>query len=536
MQCVHLSSCFCLGTFVDSLSWNSISSVALQREDARLHAPQPSQRDWRQSTVLAPARVQEKPVVEEKPKKKGGLAKIWRLVTGNAKQKGGSAHLNSTHTRSLDRTHEMDFPLEPPPPLSYLVNRSSGGGGGRGEGGGGVVNEHAAGGNALRHVSTSSLPSSSPNYAFSSSTGVSPPTAPSSLVPSPTSSRVGEGNVHSRKLSGHQEYEVEHPQPSPVPEEPGTASRQPSPRNIHTMTSEPDMRRSSQLNLNMANAPPVPRIPATITSRPESQLSMTWRDKSLPPIPLTEDGVRIPMMQQQQMDMRPRTVMTYDPRPVSQMDPYTQSSTFLAAQPQPPFRNEYPRRQSFNGLGSSPNLVPQPERNYGTVAYPSGSLRATSGEPYNEFGGLAPGSQAESMRQRSSTLLSTPTTPTSHKRRSRFALSALLGKKSSGHDQHLHSDSPQPRSSGSEAKHSEALGYGNPMQHHEANVNLGLGLGGVHSPLGSGTAGSGSGSGHGTNARMSMASQKKLDALVDQAPEFVAYRYPSNDQNLDLLR
>lgn len=70
----------------------------------------------------------------------------------------------------------------------------------------GVV-EHASGTNALRHVSTSSLPSSSPDYAFSSSINVSPPTAPSSFVPCLALSchfdLGGEGIMYSRKLNEH---------------------------------------------------------------------------------------------------------------------------------------------------------------------------------------------------------------------------------------------------------------------------------------------------------------------------------------------
>ena len=38
------------------------------------------------------------------------------------------------------------------------------------------------------------------------------------------------------------------------------------------------------------------------------------------------------------------------------------------------------------------------------------------------------------------------------------------------------------------------------------------------------------------NLRMSVTSRKALEELVQQDPEFVAYRYPSNDQRLDLLR
>jgi len=38
------------------------------------------------------------------------------------------------------------------------------------------------------------------------------------------------------------------------------------------------------------------------------------------------------------------------------------------------------------------------------------------------------------------------------------------------------------------------------------------------------------------NLRMSVTSRKALEELVQEDPEFVAYRYPSNDQRLDILR
>ena len=37
-------------------------------------------------------------------------------------------------------------------------------------------------------------------------------------------------------------------------------------------------------------------------------------------------------------------------------------------------------------------------------------------------------------------------------------------------------------------------------------------------------------------SRMSVASRRAIEELVDQDPNFVAYRYPSVDQNIALLR
>ncbi|KIJ93721.1 hypothetical protein K443DRAFT_684250 [Laccaria amethystina LaAM-08-1] len=44
------------------------------------------------------------------------------------------------------------------------------------------------------------------------------------------------------------------------------------------------------------------------------------------------------------------------------------------------------------------------------------------------------------------------------------------------------------------------------------------------------------GASNNTNLRMSVTSRKALEELVAQDPDFVAYRYPSNDQQLDLFR
>ncbi|THH21349.1 hypothetical protein EW146_g191 [Bondarzewia mesenterica] len=475
--------------------------VALQRENAR-HPPShidigsnaPSLHGWRHSTALTPQRgIEDK--VEEKPKKKRlGIARIWRLVTGSSSKSSALLNNSQSRSRSLDRVHDDDYPLAPPPPLSYLVNRSSG--------------EHSA--PALRHVSTPSLPSSaSPNYPLSSA-GVSPPTAPSSLLPSPTSSRPlggpdtggGDGRKNSTYLDLDGEY------PSPVPEE-ETAPVQNSTRNVHPVTSEPDMRkRSSQNSSNSALVPPVPRIPSTLNGRPVS--TMTWRDKSLPPLPGELNGRP---NTQAQLEPRPRTLFTYDPRQVPLADQIP-SHGLLA--PQAPFRQADVRRQSFSGVGSQSNspFRTLPENRA------SGSMRtylepAQEQPSLNEFGEnrtVGPLDGSKHNQQPSQT-------QTPGKRRSRFGLAALLGKKTGGHAQQERDSSssgaefPMTRSSGSEARH-------------EALMN----------ELGS------SGSGHASNAAtfprmsMSLSSRKNIEQLVDQAPEFVAYRYPSNDQNLDLAR
>lgn len=125
-------------------------------------------------------------------KKAKGFKKIWKIVTG-AKSKSVD---HSTNTRSQSVVSPTDDgPLDPPPPLSYLVNRERGGGGA-----------------GRRHVSTPSLPTAvSPNP--SSSYMPSPPTAPSSIVPSPTSSRPSGGDDAYRG-NGHISSDAEDRVPS----------------------------------------------------------------------------------------------------------------------------------------------------------------------------------------------------------------------------------------------------------------------------------------------------------------------------------
>jgi hypothetical protein len=197
---------------------------------------------WRASSAFVPQRgVEHKP--EEKPKKRKGLAKIWHLVT-RASKHNSSAPPDMTHTRSLDRVHDDDYPLTPPPPLSYLVSRSRGTG--------------DNGGPALRHVSMPSLVSSaSPNYPLSSA-GMSPPTAPSSLLPSPTSSRP----VVVTELSDSRKVPVaDSDGESPFPEE-DRSQLSPTQRGVHPTTSEPDLRhRASQvLEQSCATGPAGPTI------------------------------------------------------------------------------------------------------------------------------------------------------------------------------------------------------------------------------------------------------------------------------------
>jgi hypothetical protein len=446
------------------------SSLALQSGAERLHSPvelgdrYQTIDSWRDSSALIPSRgVEQKS--EDRQKKRKSLAKIWRLVTGTSKHTSTPLP-DLSQTRSLDRPHDDDYPLAPPPPLSYLVSRGTG--------------DNAS--SALRHVSTPSLPSSvSPNHPLSS-VGMSPPTAPSSSLPSPTSSRP----VVTSELSENRKgtlADIDGEQlPSPVPEEDNLQASA-TQRSVHPTTSEPDLRRRVSQALS-GPVPPVPPIPTSVTQTSRSPSSLGWRDKTLPPLP-GETQSRSPTVAQG--EIRPRTLFSYDMREVN-------DGQVLAA-PQPPFAREERRRQSFNGLGNSrPSLAIQslPSRRNGIDP-----------EKYGMFGGsrnaLVPAPQQQSTR-----------------RKSRFSFASLFGRKSS-----VPMQGSEPvefslgRSSGSDARHEAELGmqYGNLMAEAEA------------------------GQGHAfPRLSMSLTARKNIESLVDQSPDFVAYRYPSVGQNVHLLQ
>lgn len=419
---------------------------------------------WRNGSALAPQRgLEQQP--EDKPKKKKGLAKIWRLVTGSSKNDVDPSLTNVSHARSLDRAHDDDYPLAPPPPLSYLVSRGTG----------------DNGSSALRHVSTPSLPSlASPNYPLSSA-GFSPPTAPSSLLPSPTSSRpvvISELSYTRKTLLADSDGD----QPLLTPEEERLQASA-TQWGMHPTTSEPDLRRRASQVL-IGPAPPVPRLPASVSQAAPLQASTGWREKMLPPLP-GEVQLRAPI--HAQTEPRPRTLFSYDMREVN-------GGRELIA-PQAPFARTEMRRQSFNGL-SNPSS--------GLVQTMPARRPDFDSEKYGEFGAsrniLASSFQAQQPS----------------KRKSKFGFASLLGRKTSASVQDPEPvEFPLGRSSVSEARHEAEMGmhYGNLMANAEA--------------------------GHGhvfPRLSMSLTTRKNIEALVDQSPDFVAYRYPSGDQNMHLLQ
>ncbi|KAJ7287532.1 hypothetical protein C8J57DRAFT_589370 [Mycena rebaudengoi] len=446
----------------DSLAPSGISGsmmdmhVALQNESYGQRVMSPVDTNAARQSQLWPPK--EAPEIQEDKakKKKKGLAKIWGKFTGSSKQRD----TNGRETpQSYERT-EDDLPLAPPPPLSYLVNRGRAG---------------------ERHASTPSLPSTtSPKIAFSSP-GMSPPTAPSSVLPSPGSSSRMSGadpdTTEPRKSNGttYDDDQQQHPSEDTI----GKSQT----RNVHSVISEPDMRRASQ------SPPPRPPLP-----RPDSMLSS--REKSLPPLPM-EAFAWVP-------EARPRTMMSFDPRPPPGSGP---AHDFLP--PQAPFRSADTRRQSFNGLSSRPNVGAQTTPVTQPVQFDQ--RRPFGGPRYDEFGLSRRSLGRLEHVQEHPPVRSSPAPAT--KRRSRFGLSSLLGKRSAS--QNLPEPTtahtfPAMRRSGSEGQEDMVNGYATSTSRHSAFSQGG--------------------------PRMSVTSRKALEDLVAQDPDFVAYRYPSNDQHLDILR
>jgi hypothetical protein len=390
--------------------------------------------------------------VEEKDKtkkKRKGLAKIWKLVRGNKEDPQDHAS-SRDFARSQDtERNEDDLPLAPPPPLSYLVDRGPG--------------EHL--GSSGRHVSTPSL-TSSPRNQFSSS-GMSPSTAPSSLLPSPTSSRPSGIDRDAERKSSAQIDEKENY--AVIADESGRLKL------LHPVISEPDIRQKLQQNtFASTNGMTLPR-----STNPQVILS---REKSLPPLP----GEAKLRPNNPAAESRPQTLYTYDPR--QEFSDPTPSHA--------PFRIE-PRRQSFSGSTSRPNL--------GIQTMPLGAYDPSKGPGgmYNEFG------ISRRSLGRLEHIDENPQPFTPSKRRSKFGFASLLGRKSTQPEQANGSDShdfPRLTTSLFEGEDSLTTAYTHSMSRQSAGP------------------------------RMSVTSRKALEERVEQDREFIAYRYPSHDQRLDILR
>lgn len=438
------------------------------------------------------------PTPEEKRKKKKGLAKIWSIVTGST-TKPKSEH---SHTKSADfkanggnkvyAIPDDDYPLAPPPPLSYLVDRDGGGTRSR------------------RHSSTPCLPGTvaqPPNQQGHNGVPASPPTAPSSTLPSPASPRMppAVNDIAVMGMTGPFEQENDPQRQQLVG---GRSLISPSNSGL-----------------------PSPRPISPLPQRPHTMV--LGRDKNLPPLPLNESpSVGFPSTPDMTSSSRPQTMYAAmeNPRHIAPAME-TVSENFgggpnLFSPPQIAFRSDG-RRLSFGGmerprvLGPNPYDTPRGTRQNVPSSYtpPNGNFNAyntyhgngVAGDTYGEFGSSRvslgwmddvqksqpPHSQAQSYKGRMSSIETNGTgtrSKTPSKRKSRFGLTSVFGKKkdeTSGED-------------GDSVRYSIPSSEVHQLQYSDGRTP-------------------------GVGPRTPITPRKEVQQLVEQDPEFLAYRYPSND-------
>lgn len=386
-------------------------------------------------------------------KKLGGLAKIWRRVTGKTDEQERDIAL-----------HHDDSPLPLPPSLSYLIERKP-------------PNDFGFNG-SNRHGSTASLHSISSPKAMVGPLppGMSPPTAPSSVLPSPVSlQQFGDIEI----VDGRQTMYSDGPiHDDLIRQEDASGKQNNNGQSMQSVVSEPELRPQT------ASTSPVSTIP-----NGAGQPTLLSRDKSLPPIPVGETPAQVLPTD------RPKTIYAFESTPKTGLRDLVP--------PEAPFRTA-DRRQSFSGTTSRPNLTFQTVPITKPVDFDSGR---SFGGRYDEFG---------SSRRSLGVLdhIQDSQIPKPNKRKSRFGLSSLLGRKNGKREpEYGHYDHQLVASLPYDAQDDmTTTGYATSTSRHSA--------------LSSSAA----------NMRMSTYSRKPLEELVQQDTEFLAYRYPSTDQRLDILR
>jgi hypothetical protein len=335
-----------------------------------------------------------------------------------------------------------------------------------------------------RHTSTPSL-SSAPGPKNISSAAMSPTPEPPSMLPSPVSSRPSGGEQettsNAQQISGNEENgEVNQPSSTL--------------KNVQSVASEPDTRQG----VLQDSQGTVHSLTESVSKPPSSGRppSILGREKSLPPLP-DEFKLRPATAQ---LEGRPQTVYTYDLRHIS-LGPNPPPQDFLPSQGS--LRTPDNRRQSFGGITSRPNLSSQ------TMPV---HRQDQPGYPVNRYDEFALSNRSLRPLQE---IQSPPVPQTPSKRRSKFGFTSFLIKKAPATEPELVTPSTAPtmefptlRNSTCDGRE-EVMGNGTSLSKH-SNFSAG--------------------------ARMSLSSRKAIEELVAQDHEFVAYRYPSNDQRLDLLR
>jgi hypothetical protein len=413
-----------------------------------------------------------------KTKKRRGLGRLWKIITGAPNKKRELPDMDYCPPGE----EEEDLPLAPPPPLSYLVNRGSS----QSERSMSMMGKG-------QHASMPSLTlSNGAHHPRSNSTpsgvgvSLSSPSDKSSLLPSPTEVRFPY-----RDSSGDEREDGAYEEdPELALKTKASVSGSP-PRPFVVNISDPEFQVSSPVSMPMLSPPlppktriispsvPTIKVPPLSPDRPMSILSL---DKSLPPLPA---GERAPPTSNLFPD-RSRSVAVPDATvPVASYRHHPQRE--LSA-PDSGFRFEdAARRQSFNGLNSRPDLP----RGAGQGIPP--------GMRYDDFGA-----------SRHSVAVFEPVPGATSQRKSRFGIGTLLGRKEKGSGRHRqYASVTMPASRAREISFDAFATQVTAPSLSERSLSQ-----------------------HG----LSLSSRRPLDDIVPQEPDFVAYRYPSKNERLDLSR
>jgi hypothetical protein len=330
---------------------------------------------------------------EAKSKKSSGLGKLWKKV----RSKKSEPKYQSSSYPSLAQVDDMNAPLPPPPKMSYLANQRP---------------------PPLPHTRQASTPGSQtvylpspahPRNSSQPSGAISPTTAPSSLLPSPTSNRfpwresTGDERRQSTAKDLYPDNEVAHHQLSSDPNAPAQYPEMNGTRGQGSASSEYGRLAPPSASNQLTRSP----APSTmVSSSAHSPRPLSSVHKPLPPPPSSDASVRqssaTPTFQGNGYDTaRQSTVVNSE-------------DTFL---PPAPFRDEGydSRRQSFGGMTYRPDALPPgaaqrspPMMSYADTYQEFGNYDGYMSAPYSS------GTMSDSS--------------TKNKRKSRFGI-PFLGKK-----------------------------------------------------------------------------------------------------------
>jgi hypothetical protein len=421
-------------------------------------------------------------------KKKGSLGKLWKRLTGGGQAAGGKGSPTIQTTQPRQGHHQQYTTaddeyeeLTPPPPLSYLVSRSTGSG-----------DSHH-----IRHAtsppgpptpnspaSMGSMPASPTPHLRSASAPMSASGSPlptANSMPSPMSNRFpfrdgGDStNVNYNLQPNHIDMEIANAN--------ANDRRAPSVRSASTGFSGGLL------------SPPSPRPMDTRSMRsssstPNTVIAPSILQKALPPLPTEAFGAPIP---------RPKRV--FPPSPESLLTPLRNSASDVDI-----------RRQSYGGVTAKKAEIPFEARSqrdarnsnfYATL--PPLLPPPRIGARYDEFGA--------SNHSLGNYVTSSMNGTTPKKRGSRFGLSSLFGKKDkeTPHKRVSEGNAPPP-----DMTYSQWRPESPSMHYPQFSNTMTLSRSSLHEPAGP--------------------PRRNLSGLIVQDDDFVAYRYPSGDQPLDLLR